>query len=182
MQILWTIVLAVFGIILAGYLIGRLRLLGADSSQALNGFAYWVALPALLLVSMTRVPVTPVLGGFRRAAVRAADGRAGLHPGAAIRDLCRPCLERHSRHDAAFRADGAADPSHPWHVAGTCRGGMWLGHAARARPVTPVTPRDHLVSAVTARSRSLVSCSVTRRFRDKSDERLSEFSPAAIRK
>jgi malonate transporter len=61
MQVLWTIVLPVFGIILAGYLIGRLRLLGEGSSQALNGFAYWVALPALLLVSMTRVPVAQVL-------------------------------------------------------------------------------------------------------------------------
>ncbi len=61
MQVLWTIALPVFGIIFAGYLIGRLRLLGADSSQALNGFAYWVALPALLLVSMTRVPIADVL-------------------------------------------------------------------------------------------------------------------------
>lgn len=46
---------------LAGYLIGRLRILGEGRSQALNGFAYWVALPALLLVSMTRVPVAQVL-------------------------------------------------------------------------------------------------------------------------
>jgi malonate transporter len=61
MQTLTTIVLPVFGIVFAGYLIGRLRLLGENSSQALNGFAYWVALPALLLVSMARAPVAQVL-------------------------------------------------------------------------------------------------------------------------
>ena len=61
MQVLWNIALPVFGIILAGYLVGRLRLLGEGSSQALNGFAYWVALPALLLLSMTRVPIAEVL-------------------------------------------------------------------------------------------------------------------------
>jgi malonate transporter len=57
MQALLNIALPVFGIILAGYLVGRFRLLGEGSSVALNGFVYWVALPALLVSAMARVPL-----------------------------------------------------------------------------------------------------------------------------
>ena len=55
------VALPVFGIILAGYLAGRAGLLGGESSKALNGFVYYVALPALIFISMARVPVAEVL-------------------------------------------------------------------------------------------------------------------------
>ena len=54
------VVLPVFAIMLAGYLAGRFRILGNESSQALNGFVYFVAIPALFFVSMARVPVGEV--------------------------------------------------------------------------------------------------------------------------
>ncbi len=54
------VVLPIFGIILAGYLCGRFGLLGQASSEALNSFVYYVALPALFFVSMARVPVADV--------------------------------------------------------------------------------------------------------------------------
>lgn len=55
------VVLPIFGIILAGYLCGRSGLLGQASSEALNRFVYFVALPALFFVSMARVPAAEVL-------------------------------------------------------------------------------------------------------------------------
>lgn len=51
------VVLPVFAIMLAGYLCGRLGLLGEGSSQALNGFVYYVSLPGLFFISLSRVPV-----------------------------------------------------------------------------------------------------------------------------
>jgi predicted permease len=47
MQAITDIIMPVFGIILAGYLCGRWRLLGVSGSEALNGFVYYAALPAL---------------------------------------------------------------------------------------------------------------------------------------
>jgi predicted permease len=55
------VVLPVFGIILAGYLCGRFRLLGEASSEALNRFVYFLALPALFFISTARVGVGDVL-------------------------------------------------------------------------------------------------------------------------
>lgn len=55
------VVLPVFGIILAGYLCGRFGLLGESSSEALNRFVYFLALPALFFISMARVPVADML-------------------------------------------------------------------------------------------------------------------------
>jgi predicted permease len=55
------VVLPVFGIILAGYLCGRFRLLGDASSEALNRFVYFVALPALFFIAMARVPLSDIL-------------------------------------------------------------------------------------------------------------------------
>ena len=63
MSAIVNVVLPVFGIILAGYLAGRGRLLGEGSSEALNGFVYFVALPALFFVSMARVPLAQILNG-----------------------------------------------------------------------------------------------------------------------
>ncbi|MCW5773211.1 MAG: AEC family transporter [Rhodospirillaceae bacterium] len=57
MQAVVSIVLPVFGIILVGYLAGRMRLLGPASSEALNGFVYWVSLPALFLLGLAKAPL-----------------------------------------------------------------------------------------------------------------------------
>lgn len=55
------VVLPVFGIVLAGYLCGRFGLLGEASSEALNRFVYYLALPALFFVAMARMPVAEIL-------------------------------------------------------------------------------------------------------------------------
>jgi predicted permease len=55
------VVVPVFAIILAGYLCGRFGLLGRASSEALNAFVYYVALPALFLGAMARVPLAEIL-------------------------------------------------------------------------------------------------------------------------
>lgn len=60
MQAVIDVVLPVFGIIFAGYLAGRFRILGQESSEALNRFVYFFALPALLFLGMARVPVGQV--------------------------------------------------------------------------------------------------------------------------
>ena len=57
MQAVFDVVLPVFGIIIAGFVCGRTGVLGQDSSDALNRYVYWVALPALLFVGMARVPI-----------------------------------------------------------------------------------------------------------------------------
>jgi len=61
MQAIFDVILPVFGIILTGYLAGRTRLLGPDSSEALNKFCYWFALPAVLFLGPARVPLAQVL-------------------------------------------------------------------------------------------------------------------------
>ena len=63
MQAILEIVLPVFGIMLAGYLAGRFRLLGSPSSEALNRFVYFIALPALFFVSMARVEIAEAFHG-----------------------------------------------------------------------------------------------------------------------
>ena len=60
MGILIDVVLPVFGIILTGYLAGRIKLLGPDSSEALNKFCYWFALPPVLFLGPARVPLEQV--------------------------------------------------------------------------------------------------------------------------
>ena len=51
------VAIPVFAIMLAGYLAGRFRILGESSSEALNAFVYWFALPPVLFLSMASVPV-----------------------------------------------------------------------------------------------------------------------------
>lgn len=63
------VVFPIFAIMAAGYAAGRFRLLGKESSEALNGFVYFVALPALFFVSMARVSLEevfnlPFLGAY----------------------------------------------------------------------------------------------------------------------
>lgn len=60
MEPVFNVVLPVFGIMLAGYLCGRAGLLGQASGGALNGFVYYVSLPALFFIAMSRVPVEVV--------------------------------------------------------------------------------------------------------------------------
>lgn len=55
MEPIVNIVLPVFAIMASGYAAGRLGLLGPASSQALNGFVFWCALPALFFGSMAQV-------------------------------------------------------------------------------------------------------------------------------
>lgn len=57
MSAVFNVVLPVFGLMLAGYLAGRFRLFGEASSEALNRFVYYGALPALFFVSLARVEV-----------------------------------------------------------------------------------------------------------------------------
>jgi len=57
MQSVIDIVLPVFGLILVGFFAGRVGVLGQDSTEALNKFVYWFALPALFFVGMSRAPV-----------------------------------------------------------------------------------------------------------------------------
>ena len=52
MNAILTVVFPVFAIIAVGYLAGRRGLLGEASSEALNRFVYWVALPAFLFGAM----------------------------------------------------------------------------------------------------------------------------------
>ncbi|HVT50499.1 MAG TPA: AEC family transporter [Dongiaceae bacterium] len=61
MEAIIDVVLPVFAIIAAGWLCGRLGLLGDDASQALNGFVYFAALPALFFGSMATVPLAETL-------------------------------------------------------------------------------------------------------------------------
>ena len=55
------VTLPVFAIILAGGAAGRAGLLGPASSEALNAFVYWIAMPPLLFQAMAGSPVHEVL-------------------------------------------------------------------------------------------------------------------------
>ncbi|HYC01705.1 MAG TPA: AEC family transporter [Azospirillaceae bacterium] len=57
------VALPVFGIILAGFAAGRAGLLGRESSDALNRYVYWVALPPVLFLGLARNPLDQVLNG-----------------------------------------------------------------------------------------------------------------------
>ena len=60
MSAVLNIVLPVFGVILAGVLSRKTGLLGADTSEALNKFVFYVALPPLLFLSFARVPIDDI--------------------------------------------------------------------------------------------------------------------------
>ncbi len=60
MRAIFDVILPVFAIILTGYFSGRIRLLGPDSSEALNKFCYWFALPPVLFLGPARVPLDQV--------------------------------------------------------------------------------------------------------------------------
>jgi malonate transporter len=48
------IVLPVFGVILAGYLVARTRLFDEAAIRGLSNFVFWVAIPALLFRTLAR--------------------------------------------------------------------------------------------------------------------------------
>jgi hypothetical protein len=67
-----TVGLPIFGLIFCGMAAGRFKVLGPASSDALNRFVYWFALPAMLFIGVQKVPlgelvdptfVAPYLGG-----------------------------------------------------------------------------------------------------------------------
>lgn len=76
MEAFLTVALPVFGIIAAGYAVGRAGILGQDSTAALNGFVFYVALPALFFLSLSRTPVEEVMNLPYLAAV--IGGQAGV--------------------------------------------------------------------------------------------------------
>lgn len=55
MSLIFEAVLPLFALILAGYLAGRRRLLGAAATDSLNSFVVWMALPALLFQAMAQI-------------------------------------------------------------------------------------------------------------------------------
>ncbi len=57
MNALLNVSLPVFGLIFCGYLSAKFRILGPQSSEALNSFVYYFALPALLFIFVARAPV-----------------------------------------------------------------------------------------------------------------------------
>lgn len=61
METVFNVCVPVFAIVLAGYVCGRLGLFGELAAEALNGFVYWLAFPALIFLSLSQVPVDRVL-------------------------------------------------------------------------------------------------------------------------
>jgi malonate transporter and related proteins len=55
MQAVINAALPIFALILTGYSCGRLNVLGGQAIDALNRFAVYLALPALLFRAMTRI-------------------------------------------------------------------------------------------------------------------------------
>jgi predicted permease len=61
MDALLTVSVPVFGLILCGYLAGYFGVLGTQSSETLNRFVYFFALPALLFIFVARAPLERIL-------------------------------------------------------------------------------------------------------------------------
>ena len=61
MQAIFNVALPVFGVILAGCLAGRWRVLGGEATAALTAFVSTFALPALFFGALARTPVKAVL-------------------------------------------------------------------------------------------------------------------------
>jgi len=73
-QAIFNVALPIFGVILAGYLAGRWRILGGEATAALNAFVSYFALPVLFFGTLARTPVQAVLdpallGGFGLAVI-----------------------------------------------------------------------------------------------------------------
>ena len=61
MQTIFNVALPIFGVILAGLLAGRWRILGGEATAALNAFVSYFALPVLFFGTLARTPVRVVL-------------------------------------------------------------------------------------------------------------------------
>lgn len=61
MQAIFDVALPIFGVILAGLLAGRWRILGGEATAALNAFVSYFALPVLFFGTLARTPVRTVL-------------------------------------------------------------------------------------------------------------------------
>ena len=61
MQVVIDVAIPVFGIILCGYLSGRVRLIDSNGSEAINSFVYWFALPPLIFISVVETRVSEIL-------------------------------------------------------------------------------------------------------------------------
>ena len=61
MQAILNVAFPIFGVILAGYLAGRWRILGGEATAALNAFVSYFALPILFFGTLARTPVAAVL-------------------------------------------------------------------------------------------------------------------------
>jgi len=76
-------VIPVFGLVLCGWGAGRARLVGAESSDALNQFVYYFALPAMLFAAVSRGSLAqildrPFLGGVVLATLACAAVAFGV--------------------------------------------------------------------------------------------------------
>jgi malonate transporter len=60
-QAILNVAFPIFGVILAGYLAGRWRILGGEATTALNAFVSYFALPVLFFGTLARSPVAAVL-------------------------------------------------------------------------------------------------------------------------
>jgi malonate transporter len=60
-QAILNVAFPIFGVILAGYLAGRWRILGGEATSALNAFVSYFALPVLFFGTLARTPVHAVL-------------------------------------------------------------------------------------------------------------------------
>jgi malonate transporter len=61
MQAIFNVAVPIFGVILAGFLAGKWRILGGEATTALNAFVSYFALPVLFFGTLARTPVAAVL-------------------------------------------------------------------------------------------------------------------------
>ena len=94
----FNIVLPIFAIIGVGYACGWLKLLGEASSEALNGFVYWVALPALMFQAMAGVDLAELYNPNFIAAFLLASVATGVLAGIVGRLLFRLTVAEASLH------------------------------------------------------------------------------------
>ena len=69
MPAILTPLLAVFGIMLLGTVVQKAKLLPADTDQVLNQYVYYIAFPAIMLITLAQTPINDILhwgyiGGF----------------------------------------------------------------------------------------------------------------------
>lgn len=63
MQVIMDVLLPVFGIIYVGYLIGKKGFIDQEGAKSLNHYVYYIALPALLFISLAQAPIDMLLNG-----------------------------------------------------------------------------------------------------------------------